>query len=57
MNENHDVQLLYNETRLDGSANLNGMIVAIFILTKPWERRRGDHWLAKIYNHLCNQYQ
>ena len=37
MNENHDVQLLYNETRLDGSANLNGMIVAIFIFTKPWE--------------------
>jgi len=30
MNKNYDVHLLYKGTRLDGSADLNGMIIATF---------------------------
>ena len=31
MNTNYEVQLFYKETRLDGSVNLNGIIIVKFI--------------------------
>jgi hypothetical protein len=31
MNRHYDVHLLYNETRLESSASLNGMIMATYL--------------------------
>jgi len=40
MNKNYDVHLLYKDTRLDGNANLNGMIIVTF------------SYLRKLYSNI-----
>jgi len=56
MNTNYDVQLLYNETILDGMANLNSKsIVAHLYLSNLGSRRGRDSMVAKIYSYLCKQ--
>jgi len=56
LNKNYDVRLLYNETRLDGSAYLNGMIISTYLYLSSLGSRRGsDRMVAMIYNYLCDQ--
>ena len=56
LNKNYDVRLLYNETRLDGSAYLNGMIISTYLyLSNIGSRRGSDRMVAMIYNYICDQ--
>ena len=43
-NTNYEVQLFYNKIRLDGSVNLNGIIIVKFIPKTLWES-----WLSWSY--------
>jgi hypothetical protein len=50
MNKNHDVHLLYKDTRIDGSANLNGMIIVTL------SKLHANLWWISSYWGLCKWY-
>jgi len=53
MNKNYDVHLLYKGTRLDGSADLNGMIIATFSYLR---KLHSNIWWISSYWGLCKWY-